>query len=121
MPVAADITKIEAPSSAPAGQQIIADVSIKNISSSDKYLSVTAVYDGTWLPFQFDYLLVSPGQTVIFRGAFTMPNKGVRITAGGFYWDGSKWVLDETMIFDIALYELKPQFRGFAFREYVKA
>ncbi len=121
MPVAADIIKIEAPSSAPAGQMVIADVSIKNISSADKDLSVTADYDSTAIPFQFDYLLVSPGQTVIFRGNFTMPNKGVRITAWGWYWDGSQWIHDDTMTFDIALSVLKPQFRGFAFQEYVKA
>ncbi len=121
MPVAADITKIEAPSSAPADQQVIADVSIKNISSSDQYLSVTANYDSTPIPFQFDYLLVSPGQTVIFRGTFIMPSKGVRITAWGWYWDGNQWVHDDTMTFDIALYELKPQFKSFAFQEYVKA
>ncbi len=120
MPVAADITMIEAPSSAPADQQVIADVSIKNISSSDQYLSVTANYDSTPIPFQFDYLLVSPGQTVIFRGTFTMPNSGARITAWGWYWDGNQWIHDDTMTFDIALSVLAPQFRGFGVQDYSK-
>ncbi len=120
MPVAADILKIDAPSSAPAGQQIIADVSIKNISSSDLYLSVTANYDSTPIPFQFDYLLVSPGQTVIFRGTFTMPNNGARITAWGWYWDGSQWVQDDQMVKDIAVAVLTPQVSEFQIADFYK-
>ena len=116
----ADIIKVDAPSSAAAGDQVIVDVSVKNISGSDQYIAVTGVFDSTSIPFQFDYLLMSPGETVIFRGTFTMPNKGVRITAWGWYWDGSQWVHDDTMTFDIALSALQPQFRGFGVRDYSK-
>ena len=91
----ADIIKIEVPSSAIEGATVIVDVSVKNIASSDQYLAVTAVFDSTSFPFQFDYLLVSPGQTVIFRGSFTMPSKSVTITAWSWYWDGSDWVQDD--------------------------
>ncbi len=118
MPAVADIVKIDAPASAPAGETVIVDVSVKNISGSDKYLAVTAVYDSTDIPFQFDYLLVSPGQTVIFRGWFTMPSKKVRVTAWSWYWDGSKWVYDDAIYIDIDLYVLKSEFQGFGIREY---
>jgi len=120
MPAAADIVKISAPSSAPAGETVIVDASVKNISSSDKYLAVTGVYDSTLLTWQFDYLLVSPGQTVVMRGWFTMPSKKVRVTVSSWYWDGSKWVLDDTVYVDIALTVVptKPEFAGFGISEY---
>ena len=91
----ADIIKVEAPSSAIEGATVIVDVSVKNIGASDQNLAVTAVFDSTSFPFQFDYLLVSPGQTVIFRGSFTMPSKNVSITIWSWYWDGSEWVQDD--------------------------
>jgi len=120
MPVVADIVKIDAPASAPEGEQVIVDVSVKNISGADKYIAVTGRYDSTGIPFQFDYLLVSPGQTVVFRGNFTMPSKKVRVTAEGYYWDGSNWVFDDTAYVDIALGAVAPTFRGFGISQYNK-
>ncbi len=116
----ADITKIDAPSSAPAGGQVTVDVSVKNISVSDQYVAVTAVYDSTSFPFQFDYLLVSPGQTVVFRGVFTMPSNSVRVTALSWYWDGSKWVQDDLMTKDIALAVSSPQVSEFQILDFSK-
>ena len=55
----ADITKIDAPSTASEGDVVTVDVSVKNIDVSDQYLAITAVFDSTVIPFQFDYLLVS--------------------------------------------------------------
>jgi hypothetical protein len=120
MPIVADIVKIDAPSSAPAGQSVIVDVSVKNISGVDRYIAVNAVYDSTLIPFQFDYLLVSPGQTVIMRGNFTMPSKNVRVIAYSLYWDGSTWVYDDTAYVDIALGAVTPEFQGFAISDYSK-
>jgi hypothetical protein len=116
----ADITKIDAPSSVPAGEQVIVDVSVKNISLSDQYIAVTAVYDSTSFPFQFDYLLVSPGQTVVFRGVFTMPSNNVRVTAWSWYWDGSKWVQDDQMTKDITLAVSTPQVSEFKILDFSK-
>ena len=116
----ADIIKIDAPSSAPAGEQVIVDVSVKNISGSDQYIAVTAVYDSTSFPFQFDYLLVSPGQTVVFRGVFTMSSNSVRVTAWSWYWDGSKWVQDDLMTKDIALAVSTPQVSEFQILDFSK-
>lgn len=114
----ADIVKISAPSSAPAGETVIVDVSVKNIGTTDYYIAVTGVYDSTLLSWQFDYLLVSPGQTIIMRGNFTMPSKNVRITVWSWSWDGSKWVQDDTGYVDIALTVLTPEFSDFAVADY---
>ena len=116
----ADIITIDAPSSAPAGESVIVDVSVKNISGVDQYIAVTAVYDSTSIPFQFDYLLVSPGQTVIFTGWFTMPSKNVKVTAWGWYWTGTEWVLDDTVTKNISLSVLTPEFSGFGISDYSK-
>jgi hypothetical protein len=126
MPIAADIVKIDAPASAPAGQQVIVDVSVMNITGAidgiggDVYIAVTAVYDSTSVPFQFDYLLVAPFQTVIMRGWFTMPSKSVRVTISCYYWGGSTWVLDDTGYVDIALAELVPTISEFKILDYSK-
>ena len=116
----ADIIKVDAPSSASAGEQVIVDVSVKNLSGSDQYLAVTGVYDSTSIPFQFDYLLVSPQQTVIFRGWFTMPSKNVRVTVWSFYWDGTNWVQDDQMTKDIALAVSTPQVSEFQILDFSK-
>jgi len=116
----ADITKIDAPSSAPAGEQVVVDVSVKNISVSDQYIAVTGVFDSTTIPFQFDYLLLSPGQTAVFRGVFTMPSNNVRVTAWSWSWDGSQWVQDDTMTKDIALAVSTPQVSEFQILDFSK-
>ena len=114
----ADITKIDAPSSVQAGEQVIADVSLKNIGDSDRYLSVTGVFDSTSIPFQFDYLLVAPSQTVVFCGWFVMPSKDVRITAHSHYWDGSSWIQDDQMTKDIDVVVLTPQISDFKIADF---
>ncbi len=116
----ADIIQIDAPANAAVGDTVIVDVSVKNISSVDQYIAVTAGYDSTNVPFQFDYLLVSPGQTVIFRGWFTMPSKNVKVTAWSWYWDGSQWVQDDLMTKDIAIAVLTPQIREFKIADFYK-
>ena len=116
----ADIIKIDAPSSVAAGEQVVVDVSVKNVSVSDQYIAVTAVYNSTSFPFQFDYLLVSPGQTVVFRGVFSMPSNNVRVTAWSWYWDGSQWVQDDLMTKDIAVSVLNPQVSEFQIFDFSK-
>ncbi|MDZ4230397.1 MAG: hypothetical protein U1B77_01100 [Dehalococcoidales bacterium] len=116
----ADIIAIAAPSSVPAGEQVAVDVSVKNISSSDQYIAVTAVYNSASFPFQFDYLMVSSGQTVIFRGVFTMPSENVKVTAWSWSWDGGQWVQDDQMTKDIALAVLTPQVNEFQILDFSK-
>ena len=114
----ADITKIESPSSAVAGAAVTVDVSVKNIGASDQYLTVTAKFDSTVIPFQFDYLLVSPGQTVIFRGSFTMPSKSVTITAWSWYWESNDWVQDDRDEKQISLSQMTSEFGSIAITRY---
>jgi len=116
----ADIIQIDAPVSATVGDTVIIDVSVKNISDNDRNIAVTAGYESTSIPFQFDYLLVSPGQTVIFRGWFTMPSKSVKVTAWSWYWDGSQWVQDDLMTKDIAITVLNPQISDFKIADFYK-
>jgi len=116
----ADITAISAPASAAAGDTVIVDVSVKNVSSIDQYIAVTAGYESTGLSFQFDYLLVSPGQTVVFRGWFTMPSKNVKVTAWSWCWDGSQWVQDDLVIKDIAITVLTPQISDFKIADFYR-
>jgi subtilase family serine protease len=116
----ADIIAINAPASAVVGDTVIVDVSVKNIGSTDWNIAVTAGYDSTSVPFQFDYLLVSPGQTVIFRGWFTMPSKNVKVTAWSWYWDGNNWVQEEQMTKDIAVAVLTPQVSDFRIADFYK-
>ena len=114
----ADIIKIEAPSSAIVGATVIVDVSVKNIGASDWNLAVTAVFDSTSFPFQFDYLLVAPGQTVIFRGWFTMPSKNVKVTIWSWYWDGSQWVQDDLSEKQISLDQATSEFGSIEITRY---
>lgn len=122
MPVIADLIIINAPASAMAGEIVVASITVKNIGSGSNYITVTGLeeYDTTQVPFQFDYLYLAPGQTGAFPVQFTMPNKSVRVWAWSWYWDGSKWVNDDTSYIDIALGTLAPAFQVFAVDEYIK-
>lgn len=115
------IVAITAPSSAFQGDTVIVDVSVRNIGSIDQNIAVTGVYDSISLSWQFNYLDFSPYETLIFRGWFTMPSKKVRVTVYSKYWDGSKWVQDDSGYVDIALGAVpSPEFSGFTIADYSK-
>ena len=92
----AEIVDIITPQQALPGENIIVDVKVKNIGASNYNIAVTGVYDSTNLSWQFDYLLLVPGETVTFRGWFTMPQETVILTIWSWYRMGTSWVLDET-------------------------
>ncbi len=117
----AQIVNIDAPASAPVGEQVIVDVSVKNNSTDDFYLGISGVFDSTSIVFQFDYLLVSAGQTVVFRGTFTMPSNNIRVTIWSWYWDTAiGWVLDVTDYVDITLAALAQAISAFQILDYLK-
>ncbi len=117
----AQIVSIDAPANATPGDTVIVDVYVNNNSAQDMYLSVTGVFDSTNLSWQFDYLLVSAGQTVVFRGTFTMPNTNVRVTIWSWYWDTAVgWVLDVTNYVDITLAVLAQAISEFQISDYSK-
>ena len=115
----ADIIKIAAPASAIEGETVIIDVSVKNISTVDQYIALTGIADSTALTWRFVYFLVSPGETVVIWGKFTMPSKKVRVTVWSWHRDGSTWVQDDTGYVDIALAAVpQPEFTGFGITDY---
>ena len=124
MPIVADIVRVDVPSQAAAGDTVIVDVSVRNIGGSDQYVATTGAFDSEPLSWQFDYLLVSPGQTVIMRGWFTMPSKKARVQVWSWYWDGSVWQVedegDDYQYRDVGLSELVPEFANVAITRYEK-
>ncbi len=116
----AEIMHVDAPLSAAADEQAVVDVSVMNSSGSDQYIAVTALYNSTSFLFQPDYLLVSPGQTVVFRGWFGMPSENVMVTAWSWSWDGSQWVHDDQITIDIVLAVLTPQISEFQILDFSK-
>lgn len=120
MPVIADIVAVIAPSVAAPGENVIVDVRVANRSLDYEYVAVTGAVDATALSWQFDNLRLAPGETVTFRGWFTMPSRDVTITAWAWYWDGVKWVLDDTMTASIRLAVAEPKFGAFNLQDYSK-
>jgi len=116
----AAIIAIVSPPRASVGEQVIVDVTVMNSSGSDQYIAVTALYNSTVFPFQPDYLLVSAGQTVTFRGLFVMPAADVRVTAWSWSWDGSQWINEDQITQDTALAVLTPQVSDFRILDFSK-
>ncbi len=115
----ADILSIAGPSSAAEGEQVILDVTVKNLSAVQQYIAVTAQMPD-WIPFQFDYLLVDPGQSVVFRGWFTMPANSVTVTAWSWTWDGSQWVQEDQATKSISLAGASPQVSELQIADFAK-
>jgi hypothetical protein len=99
----ADIVNLSVPSSAEAYENVLVDVSVKNLDTNYRYIAVTGTFDSSGITFTFDYLLLEPGQTVIFRGVFTMPSKSVRVSVNSYYWDGSQWIYEDSAYKDVSL------------------
>jgi hypothetical protein len=95
MAIFAKITNVQIPSTAKAGDQVIVDVSVTNIGFSDWTIGMTALVNGANLPFQFDWVTVPSGGTVIFRGYFTMPPQAATVQLWTFFWDNLEWVQDD--------------------------
>lgn len=113
-----NIISITAPSKAPYGQTVNFQVKVANLATYGIYIAVTAQQDGSNITVSPDYAGVDAGATYTFTGAFTMPNKGVRLTVWSFFWTGSEWAQDDSRYLDIAL--VSPEFQGFAISDYSK-
>ena len=117
MPTIAQIVSVDAPSQANPGDSVIVDVHLKNISAAYQYLAVTG--QGTSITWQFDYLSVAPGETVVMRGVFTMPSQSVTVSVFSWYWDGAAWQFDDSRSLQISLAALpQPQFANFGITDY---
>jgi len=120
MALVADIVKVDAPVSVLPGDYAIVDVTVKNISGSDKDIAITGVFDSSNITEQFNDLILSPSQVVVFRGWFIMPNDNVRLTIWSWYWNGTSWVHDATNYVDISLATLVPTISEFLIQDFVK-
>lgn len=112
MPAAADITKVEAPVVAVSGEAVIVDVHVKNLGLAPggyNDIAVTGRYDSSILSWQFSYLNIAPQETVIFRGNFIMPLQSVTVIVWSHYWDGSKWVLDDSDSVNVSIPQPEPE------------
>ena len=114
----AEIVNVIAPINAPPGEQVIVDVRVKNVGYSSRSVSVTGSTDTVSLQWQFDYLTLLPGETVVFRGWFTMPAENVRVNIWSWYWDETQWIYDDTAFVDMALSAISPVFNEFRITDY---
>jgi len=115
----ADIIAISAPASAAAGDTVIVDVSVKNISNTDWNIAVTAGYESTSVPFQFDYLLVSPVRrwyfVLVYHAVEECESNSLELALGRH-----SWVQDDLMTKDIAVTVLTPQVSEFKIADFYK-
>lgn len=116
-----EIVEIIAPSSAVAGTRVNVTVNIRNIWPLSLRMRVAGVLEEDTI--LVDYLswssptevVVGSLQTCSFQGYVTMPNKGVRIRAYGYYYGiDDAWHLDDMLTKDLDLSALAPEFSEFA-------
>jgi hypothetical protein len=114
------ITAVRAPAQAPASQQVTIEVDIVNITDSRNYLAATAQDAGVSFSVSPGYALVDAWAKYTSLITFTMPSRNLRVNIYSWWWDGSKWVADDSGYVDIALGAVTPQFRGFGIADYSK-
>ncbi len=120
MATIADITNLSIPSSQYPGEYVIVDVSIKNIGSAFQSLAASGQANGIDLSWQFDYLNLNPGETVVFRGWFTMPSSKANLTVWAWYWNGSEWALGDTATGVVNVASSNPTISEFKISDYIK-
>jgi len=102
------------------GEAVVVSVRLKNIGSQGMYISVTAAWDSTQLNFDPAYAWAEMLQTIYFRANFIMPNKDVKVTAYGWWWDGYQWLSDSWKEKDLLLPAAVSEFSDFRVTQYQK-
>lgn len=110
-----EITSVEAPASAAAGNLVTVRVTIKNRHSSEVSIMVggTLEYGVTpWPMISFpDYWANFPaGVSYYFDGTFTMPAYAVVIHAYSYYYTDQGWVFDDEKTRKVSLLAGQPVF-----------
>jgi hypothetical protein len=105
---------------ASAGEAVVVSVRLKNTGSQGLYISATATWDSTQLSFDPAYAWAEMLQTIYFRANAIMPNKDVKVTAYGWWWDGSQWINDSGKEKDLLLAAAAPEVSGFQVTQYQK-
>ncbi len=115
---------IVAPSSARDGEMVAVEVRVKNLVNYTIYAIPVLRVDGVWAE-EGSYEAITPGQIRVWNFSFIMPSKSITLTAESWCESSDyyyfEWHLDDIATQGINLEELKSQFRGFAFQEYIKA
>jgi len=102
------------------GEAVVVSVRLKNIGSQGMYISATGIWDSTQLNFDPAYAWAEMLQTIYFRANFTMPNKNVKVTAYGWWLNGSQWLNDSWKEKDLLLPAAVPEFTDFCVTQYQK-
>jgi len=102
------------------GESVVVSVRLKNLGGQGLYLSVSGVWDSSQLVFSPSSAWAEYLQTAYFLSGFTMPNKDVKVTAYGWWLNGSQWVNDTWLDKDLLLQASAPEFSNFLVTQYQK-
>jgi hypothetical protein len=102
------------------GEAVVVSVRLKNIGSQAMHISTTGSWDSAQLNFDPAYAWAERLQTIYFRANFIMPNKDVKVTAYGWWWDGYQWLSDSWKEKDLLLPAAVPEFTDFRVTQYQK-
>jgi len=102
------------------GEAVVVSVRLKNLGDRGLYIKTTGVRDSTQLIFSPESSWSEYLQTIYFLSSFTMPTSNVKITAYGWWWDGSQWINDSWKEKDLLLTAQAPEFSNFMVAQYQK-
>jgi hypothetical protein len=102
------------------GEYVVVSVRLKNLGDQGLYLSASGVWDSSQLVFTPSSAWAEYLQTIYFLSNFTMPNKDVKVTAYGWWLNGSQWVNDTWLDKDLLLPAQVPEFSNFLVTQYQK-
>jgi len=102
-----EITLIDAPSSAVAGEQVAVSIIIKNLYTDTIHVSCVGVLDSVDRFIDWKDFWIPAGYTHLFAGSFTMPDRDVTIH-GYSYYEGvdGNWHSDDEASKDVSLGEV---------------
>ena len=102
------------------GEAVVVSVRLKNLGNQGLYIKTTGVWDSSQLVFSPDISWSEYLQTIYFLSGFTMPNKDVKVTAYGWWLNGSQWINDSWKEKDLLLAAAAPEFSDFRVAQYQK-
>jgi hypothetical protein len=102
------------------GEAVVVSVRLKNLGGQGLYLAASGVWDSSQLIFSPSSAWSEYLQTIYFLSGFTMPNKDVKVTAYGWWLNGSQWVSDSWLDKDLLLAAAAPEFSNFMVTQYQK-
>jgi hypothetical protein len=102
------------------GEAVVVSVRLKNLGGQGLYIAASGAWDSSQLSFTPSEAWAEYLQTIYFLSGFTMPNKDVKVTAYGWWLNGSQWVSDSWLEKDLLLSAAAPEFSDFRIAQYQK-